>query len=346
MARVLRQVTVVRDGNHNGFTDLCFWQGAYWVSYRKGADHVSADSCAALSVSADRVRFREVAHLKVPGDNRDPKLFALSDTRLAMYFPAWLDAFRTPGAFARRGLQQYVSFSRDGFHWDAPVAILRPNRWLWRVRRWNGLYYGASYGLPEGGSWDRREIVQEFLVSDDFVHWDVISRIGTPELALGESDQHIHPDGEAWMVSRSGKDPGSSWFACARPPYTNWELTDLGTLIHAPAIVEHGGALYVSGRRSARLEGDGAFPYGEYSLGLWRLERGRVVPMLRIPACGDCSYPGLIRDPDGRVCLSFYSQHAYLTGVLPAVGAADPGTPGGYRGVSQSDVYFAELELP
>ena len=48
MARVLRQVTVVRDGWHNGFTDLQYWQGCYWVSYRKGTAHASADgeACA------------------------------------------------------------------------------------------------------------------------------------------------------------------------------------------------------------------------------------------------------------------------------------------------------------
>jgi hypothetical protein len=345
MARIMRQVTVVRDGHHNGFTDLCCWQGAYWVSYRKGAGHVSADACAALSVSADRARFREVAQLKVPGDNRDPKLFVISDTRLAMFFPTWVEAFRKPGVFERRGLQQYVAFSSDGFNWAPPVPILRPNRWLWRVSRWNGRFYGASYGLPEGGSWDRREIVKEFLVSDDFVRWDVVSRIGTPDLALGESDQHIHADGEVWMVSRSPKGAGHSWFASARPPYTQWELTDLGTLIHAPAIVEHEGALYVAGRRSAKLEGDTTFPYGEYSLGVWRLDRGRVTPVMRVPASGDCSYPGLIRDPDGRICMSYYSQHAYMTGVLPGASADDPTAPGGFRPLSRADVYFAELDL-
>jgi len=53
MARILRQVTVVRDGNHNAFTDLQFWQSCYWVTYRKGSGHVSMDGAVALSVSAD-----------------------------------------------------------------------------------------------------------------------------------------------------------------------------------------------------------------------------------------------------------------------------------------------------
>ncbi|MHB0934782.1 MAG: hypothetical protein ACYDCO_06420 [Armatimonadota bacterium] len=43
MPKVLRQATVIRDGWHNAFTDLQFWQGCYWVSYRKGAAHTSMD---------------------------------------------------------------------------------------------------------------------------------------------------------------------------------------------------------------------------------------------------------------------------------------------------------------
>lgn len=58
-------------GLHTAFTDRAWWQGLYWVSYPQGAGHVSADGEATLVVSADRERFREVAHLNVPGDNRD-----------------------------------------------------------------------------------------------------------------------------------------------------------------------------------------------------------------------------------------------------------------------------------
>ena len=46
---------------HNAFTDLQYWQGNYWVGYRKGAGHISMDGEAVISVSADRRRFREVA---------------------------------------------------------------------------------------------------------------------------------------------------------------------------------------------------------------------------------------------------------------------------------------------
>ncbi len=79
MAKILRQATVIRDGMHNGFTDLQYWQGAYWVGYRKGAGHVSMDAHTVLALSHDRCRFTEIATSRVRGDVRAPKLLPISD---------------------------------------------------------------------------------------------------------------------------------------------------------------------------------------------------------------------------------------------------------------------------
>jgi hypothetical protein len=83
------------------------------------------------------------------------------------------------------------------------------------------------------------------------------------------------------------------------------------------------------------------------------LEKGKLQPVLNIPACGDCAYPGFIEDPEGRVCMSYYSQHAYRMGVVPEalLNSEDaPETICNYQGEPntqpQNDVYFAELELP
>jgi hypothetical protein len=68
---------------------------------------------------------------------------------------------------------------------------------------------------------------------------------------------------------------------------------------------------------------------------------------MRIPATGDCSYPGLIKDPEGRVCLSYYSQHAYHMGVVPMPFRLEPTPPHDHgQLLASDDVYFAELDLP
>jgi len=67
-----------------------------------------------------------------------------------------------------------------------------------------------------------------------------------------------------------------------------------------------------------------------------------------IPATGDCSYAGLIKDPAGRICMSYYSQQAYHMGVVPMMFRYKPEPPRhrGAQMLDPNDVYFAELELP
>lgn len=339
MARILRQVTVVRDGMHNGFTDLQYWQGCHWVSYRKGAGHASMDGEAVVSVSADRTRFREVARIHMPGDNRDPKLLPMGENRIAMYFPSWLR-----GANARE-LQHYITFSDNGYDWERPSPILPPGMWLWRVRRHDDRYYGLIQNLT--GNWDA-EIMPHQLdlaVSDDLLEWEIIARVGD-EYGLNESDIHWHDDGEAWIVARSVAKPQGSFFCSAEPPYTDWHVTELAPMVHAPIFVHHEGALYVAGRSLPSVEGDAAFPFSSASLGIWRVRRGALEPVLRIPATGDCSYPGMIKDPEGRICLSYYSQHAYHMGVVPPPSRVEPHADTGASLLAADDVYFAELDLP
>lgn len=337
MARILRQTTVARNGLHNAFTDLQFWQGCYWVGYRRGAGHVSMDGEAVISVSADRRRFRQAASFHVPGDNRDPKLFPVSDSRMAAYFPSW-----TRGVGPRE-LQQYISFSGNGFDWREPQPILPRNMWLWRIREHDGRFYGLIQNLQGDWDADHKPHNLDLAVSDDLTEWEIITRIGEG-CGLCESDIHWHQDGRVWVLARSAVKPGGSYFCEAeppRPPYAHWEVTEMDTMVHAPVFLPHEGDLYVAGRSSPEGEGVETFPFRGASLGIWRVTPGELEPVLRIPATGDCSYPGLIKDPEGRICLTYYSQHAYHLGVV------DP--PAGLEGnhhQAANDVYFAELELP
>lgn len=340
MAIILRHTTVIRDGWHNAFTDLAFWQGCYWVSYRKGAGHVSMEGEATISVSSDRERWREVAHLRVPGDNRDPKLVVMGD-RMAAMFPTWV------GGVSTRHLQQYVAFTDDGYHWTQPQPILEPCWWLWRVVPFGGRYYGAAYSYKDRHTGTDRVYQTDWVVSDDLIHWTRVTQIGTTEMSLGEAGFHFFEDGTVWLISRRARpvhDP--AYFAVSKPPYTQWELTQLDRMIHSPVMIAHRGEIYVAGRRGPEAEGDKTFPFEQkWSMGVWRVTPGKVDPVLHIPAAGDCAYPGFIVDPEGRVCLSYYSQHAYHMGVVPEPYRKNAQQRSAGEQLSAADVYFAELDL-
>lgn len=132
-------------------------------------------------------------------------------------------------------------------------------------------------------------------------------------------------------------DEVGSYFAVASPPYADWQLTAMHPMVHAPVFLEQNNELYVAGRSAPIRDGDRSFAFGlereGWSMAMWKVHRGNLELVLRFPATGDCSYPGLIKDPQGRICISYYSQHAYHHGVV-----APP------RG-SAADVYFAELDL-
>jgi hypothetical protein len=331
MNQIIRQSTVIRDGYHNAFTDLQYWQSLYWVSYRKGSGHISMDGEVIVSVSSDRSRFREIARVKLYGDNRDPKLFPISKDRIAMTIPTW------EGNYESKSLRQYITFSEDGYNWEKPQRILEDGEWLWRIREHNGSYYGlvTELGTKADGSRQHNLVLK---TSNDLLKWEPLARIGSSEEALSESDITFQNDGTAWIVARSSKEPGYSYFCYSTDPYSDWNIQPLGAMIHAPIILEHNGSLYVTGRSNPSIEGISDFP-SPASLGIWKLTHNKVESVLRIPAMGDCSYPGFIKDPEGRICLTYYSQHAYYMGVV------DDHTLSKDPSKNPDDVYFAEIEL-
>jgi len=331
MPRVLNHLTVVRDGKHNAFTSLVWWNGAYWLAYRKGERHADPTGQVCLCVSADRRHWREAARLKVPGDSRDPFLVVTNDNQLAILFPNAPDQ-----ADGEPVIEQWIAFSHNGYDWQTPRRILDPRHHLFRVRRHDELYYGLDCYREK----TLRRL--ELWTSPDLMQWTRICQVGADDAGLNESDIIFRPDGEAWIVSRAMTPSLHSWFSSAKPPYTDWRVESLGVRIQAPSILEHDGRVYVAGRSVPRLLGETTWPFGQ-SLYVWELGRGRVTPVLRLPTGGDSTYPGFIKDPEGRLCISYYSQHAYCFGVLPPFNAEVAELP---QNATVADIFFAELELP
>jgi len=67
--------------------------------------------------------------------------------------------------------------------------------------------------------------------------------------------------------------------------------------------------------------------------GIFIAEKGKVEPLLALPSDGDAAYPGLISREPGKLIISYYSQHAYLSGVICGL------TP------HSADVYMAEIAI-
>lgn len=320
LAQILTHRTVVRDGWHNMCTDICFWRDTFWLVYDRTSAHSAPDGVVVVLRSSDLRRWDEVAVLATPNDARDVKLAATEDELLVFCTDSWYE----PVAGRKRQVAQpYLFSSPDGRRWSDPTRIHERNYWLWRVRRHEGVFYCAE----KGG---------DLLSSEDGRHWTFVSRIPDDEgqdpnelkeirkidhrttPRFNEADVIFRPDGQLWCVSRTKREPGQhSLLYISDPPYERWSCVDLQALIHCPALCDSGGNVYVAGRRDPTVPWIPQHsPVG--NTGIFRLDPDGVTPVFALPSDGDAAYPGLVSVEPDQLIVSYYSQHAYLSGVLRA----------------------------
>ena len=363
MAQILSHCTVVRDGWHNIGSDICFWRDTFWLVYARVSAHVAPDGVVVLLRSADLRRWDEVAVFKTPFEGRDAKLVATDDELFVYCVDSHLEL---DAGKERQVLYPYVFVSDDGYRWSAATKIYDRNYWLWRVRVHDGVFYCAE----KGG---------ELLSSPDGRDWSFVSRIAdegkspqelkeirgyehrmTPN--FNEADVIFRPDGELWCVTRTKREPGHhSLLYISKPPYKEWSCVDLGTMIHCPALCEVGGKVYVAGRRDPTTPWIAQHsPAGNTAI--FQLDRQGLTPVLALPSDGDAAYPGLVSLEEDRLIISYYSQHAYVSGVIEAEKrrehhmvrwgelrrqAPPPGYPRelAHHKTGPADIFVAEIDL-
>lgn len=332
MAEILWQRTVVRDGWHNAFTDLCFWRNSYWLSYRRGSAHVSPDGGVVILRSVDLERWSEVAFIKTTGDDRDPKFCPVGD-RLYVYFGTWLNWPYKKGSSISHEcyLIPHGCYTEDGAHWSTPIPLYSKNNWLWRVRHHDGIFYCAAKGWKSLE--ERRMKYLDLLKSEDGLSWERSCRIADIRpFQPDEADLLFRPNGELWCIARTNRITHHSIFCVSKPPYQKWGCTDLKVLLQSPVLCECGDKVLAAGRR------DPAAPWISQSTpagntGIFFVEKERLQPFLALPTDGDAAYPGLFYRGDGKLLISYYSQHAYRSGaIVPSTANSD-------------DVYLAEIAV-
>lgn len=336
MPRILDHRTIIRDGKHNGFPSLTYWCGQYWVAFRSAdRHHFSPGSLMRVFASEDRRRWHPAANVKIhtDGDNRDPTIMAFGDQLALMFVVVHPDG---DDMLTR----QYVAFSNNGYDWGEPRRILGDRDHIFRTREYDGAQYGVNIHRAS-----RTQSDISLVKSDNLVDWDTVAPIGDGDMQLNETDLIFRPDGELWIVGRTRRTPDHAMFGVAKPPYTQWEMSELNQVVHAPLMMDVDGEVFMCGRCMPREHGDTTWPFGA-TLGVWRVTRGEAELIMRVPAVRDSSYAGWLTDPAGRVCMAYYSQHAYYLGVVEPFGALvwEDGSGPEQRGFA-SDIFFAELDL-
>jgi hypothetical protein len=277
---------------HNAFTDLTYFEGAFFATFREASAHAvpaagQPGGVVRVIRSTDGLDWSSVATFSLGATNhdlRDPKLTVTPDDRLTLL------AADTPAIGSGGTRQSYTWFSDDGTSWSTPGKALGDSRWLWRAE-WNpadGNAYGISYesnstrfhGSPSGGMF--ATIV--------------------PTLAAGnEAALTFLSDGTAaTLVRREGA--GAQLGISSN--LTDWSFRDTGVFVGGPDMIQlPDGRIIVGGRF---LDNFTSNP--RTSLGLLNLQTGTIQEFLRLPSGGDTGYPGLVWQDD-KLWVSYYASH-------------------------------------
>jgi hypothetical protein len=289
---------------HNGFPDICEWDGNLYAAIREATEHASYDGDLRILRSTDAgTNWTSVALLGAPGNHDDVRgsrfatnaagaLIVQGSTRGLATDSAWVTATATLGT-----------------NWSAWVSNTPPTMLLWQAAWKDGTAY--TFGRTNAGDSTQYAGV---WTSHNHTAWTehaaVTSGIKIAEPAVWFEGETLHA-----LVRRTDTgthtDDGSYWTGEA--PYTN--LTHYRTLhqIEDPTVLPLGGdwGTVVGARKLWDTDGN------EQNTYVWRWEASTrfLRPMLRLDSIvSDCGYTGLVQDGND-VLVIYYHGSATAAGV-------------------------------
>ena len=289
---------------HNAFTDLCRWQNRFWLIFREGGDHASADGRLRLLTSADGEDWASHHLFQLENtDLRDPKLMVLPSGALAVL----------AGGVHQLGdphLRSYLWVLEEDDLWSGPRPIAERDYWVWRLC-WHGEQgLGIGYGSVGGTSHVR---LYRTTTGDD---WDILVPNLCDQDYPNESAMVFAADGHCTCLLRRDRGAATALLGTADPPYFHWQWRDLGIRIGGPALLRLPDGLLLA---TVRLY------QPQVRTVLCRLDpqQPRLQELVTLPSAGDCSYAGMVAAGD-RLWISYYAQHEGPCAIYLADLAIDP----------------------
>jgi hypothetical protein len=313
------------NGEHNAFTDLCRYQGRYYLTLRSCPDGhgVHPTSSIIVLASDDTKTWQQVHRFRVEKrDTRDPHFLIFND-RLFIYTGAWYCGDSSPEQYEMNDHLGYAAWTSDGRTWHSPIMLEGTyGHYVWRAATFGGKAYLCGRRKHEFAASTTREerdrlIESALLESDDGLIW---RKAGMFQERYGDETAFLfEPDGSLLAVARSGG--GRNAQVCrSQPPYQQWQRVDLDRYIGGPLLAKWGERYLVGGRKSVT---------GTPVTSLYWLANDRLHEFAQLPSGGDNSYPGFIELSPTRALISYYSSHERDA-----------------SGKTITAIYLAELEQP
>lgn len=305
------KVTEIRrafyNGEHNAFTDLCWFRDRIYLTFRSCPDghmvHPTSRIFVLCSEDSGRT-WREVHQFHVKDrDTRDPHFLVFRD-RLFVYTGTWYSGATT---LAREDYDLnkhlgYAAWSDDGANWTSPVMLEGTfGHYIWRAAVYNDKAYLCGRRKPEFEVQARGEgrVVESLMLeSDDGLIWRKKSVF--QQLTGDETAFLFEPDGRLLAIARHGEGKAAG-LLISMAPWDSMERVDLGRSVGGPLLTHWSGRYVVGGRQTL----DSKSP----RTALYWLHRNSLHEFAVLPSAGDNSYPGLVALDESRALVSWYSSH-------------------------------------
>ncbi|MFN9719260.1 MAG: hypothetical protein ACK58L_11225 [Planctomycetota bacterium] len=295
------------NGEHNAFTDLCWFQNKIYLTFRSCPDGhmVHPTSCVMILCSQDKgATWKEVHRFSVKHrDTRDPHFLVFKD-RLFVYSGTWYSGATTlPRKDYDLNLHLgYAAWSDDGETWQGPRVMEGTfGHYIWRAASRGDTAYLCGRRKPQFEVLARgedRNVESLLLESNDGVIW---KKCGVFQSSLGDETAFLfEPDGTGLAIARDG-DGKEAGLLRSQPPYNEWERISLDRAIGGPLLARWNNRYLVGGRNTIN-------PSSPRTSLCW-LNGSEISEFAELPSDGDNSYPGFVQLSEMEGLVSWYSSH-------------------------------------
>ncbi len=295
------------NGEHNAFTDLCWFNHRIYLAFRSCPDGhmVHPTSCIIILCSDDKgTSWKEVHRFSVHHrDTRDPH-FLVFKNRLFVLTGTWYSGATTlPREDYDLNLHLgYCAWSDDGATWHSPIMLEGTfGHYIWRAATFGDKAYLCGRRKPEfevKARGEGREVESLMLESDDGLVW---RRSTEFQASLGDETAFLfESDGSGLAIARHGQGKEAGLLRCTSPG-SEWLRTELNEPVGGPLLTKWLNHYVVAGRKTSGSDGPKTV--------FWWLDQNRLKEFAVLPSGGDNSYPGLVPLDESTALISWYSSH-------------------------------------
>ncbi len=287
------------DGNHNAFTDLCWYRDNIYLTFRSnpvGHGTIPGSKIVVMR-SSDGSKWDKVFEFDVPErDCRDPHLLVFNNT-LFVYSSASCCGDMDQELVFRENTG-FAGWTTDARNWEGPQELIGTyGSFIWRAASYQNRAFLAARHLALGEFEGAPPVFESTLmVSEDGLGWKPISKV---QKTMGSEIAFLFEENGAILAVARCKS-SEAQLCRAQPPYRNWTHTGLGRFIGGPLLKKWGKRYLVGGRKRQGKE--------SRTVVSW-LENDRLEDVAELPSGGDTSYPGFVSIDEKHGLLSYYSSH-------------------------------------